>query len=841
MSSPATPNTSVKAAPLSTTLSKRRQNPSSIPSTAALKFSRRQRPSQPSLPVEPYEVAPGIWSTDATARVFGYIDSNEGGVKSTRVQTAGPDTQALSQKVKQESVLVRGPLDERNETHVFEQYSTDTIRDKEKPTIRPKREWRDEQSLKRKGSQSTAKRGRMRTVSRDDELVERGANPRTGLVSPFVVSDNSEESRRKDYIGESNVGNIGSAGETPRRRTRSGKWKQDSLGWSLVESPLLSPIAQSMSDKMSHVATLKQSRDQMLNDTDPKYMTYGEIKAYQEEIALVYRRGGGSIAMLDPNSLPSHQQWTPGRRSTPPTKYKIQRKAVGSGVAHKSCSSDTVIVNADYRAPSSPIPRRTLMKRQNVRILTPSNTPRGSSFASCANASKAVGNMDHFLGLGSRVACNQTASATQSQCYLSTGQPHQRLQNGSNSDPSATSSDLPLGSPTLSQHLPSLQSLPVSHSANPRTSSYRHPTQLLPGMLGPVTRQGRAAEDACTTIFTTTSTNRAMRKQRPKLQRQEGNRLLARVDHLLTGFETPQKGDHQASTLKNKPAYHSALTSETLSPSSLATGTGGVMGPMEKADPIRDLAETRYQRKGPTPADCLSPPLCENQLRNGASPMPTNPGLSLVSANIARERIQRKESGDGCITTYGLLGKNSGAIPGVKMRPLANYKKKANQPAELTSSAGCRAWFAGQWAESEEGSEHLDLTTLIREKTLARRRPDLREEADEKLWFYAAEAWVEPLAKLSIIQRLLHQMIFHITRTLHCASPTLTALRTANAMTRDHFRAMKDLALAAVYLLVLLSMFVFLKRVLYLVSQVLYWGWHPVQTILAILGWCIIG
>ena len=841
MSSHPTPNTSVKAAPLSTTLSKRRQNPSSFPSFAALKSSRRQRPSQRPSPVEPYEVAPGIWSTDATARVFGYIDSNEGRVKSTRVQTAGPDTQAFSQKVEQESVPVRGPLDERNETHVFEQYSTDNIRDKEKSTIRPKQERRDEQSLKRKGSQSTARRGRMRTVSRDDELVERGANPRTGLVSPFVVSDNSEESRRSDYIGESNVGNIGSAGQSPRRRTRSGKWKQDSLGWSLVESPLLSPIAQSMSDKMSHVVTLKQSGDQMLNDTDSRYMTNGEIKAYQEQIARVYRRGGGSIAMLNPNSLPSYQQWTPEPRSTPPTKHKIHRKAVGSGVAHKSCSSDTVIVNADYRAPSSPTPRRTFMKRQNVRILTPSNTPRGSSFASSANASRAMGNMDHFLGLGSRVACNQTASATQSRCYLNTGQPHQRLQTGSNSDPSATSSDLPLDSPTLSQHLPSLQSLPVSHSAKPRTSSYRHPTQLLPGMLGPMTRQGRAAEDVCTTIFTTTSTNRAMWKQRPKLQRQAGNRLIPRADHLLTGFETPQKGGHQASTLKNKPAYHSALTSETLNPSSLATGTGGVIGPMEKADPIRDLAEARYQRKGPAHADCLSPPLYENQLRNGASPMPMNPGSSLISANIARERIQRKQSGDGCITTYGLLGKKPGAIPEIKMRPLADYKKQANRSAELTSSGGCRAWFAGQWAESEEGSEHLDLTTFIREKTFARRRSDLREKAEVKLWFYAAEAWGEPLAKLSIIQRLLHQMIFHIARTLHCASPTLTTLRTANAMTRNHFRAMKDLALAAIYLLVLLSMFVFLKRVLYLVSQVLYWGCHPVQTFLAILGWCIIG
>lgn len=97
-------------------------------------------------------------------------------------------------------------------------------------------------------------------VSSEDRLTERGANPRTGLVSPFVTSE-SELGHDHDYLS---MGRAGRPQPFAKARTRSGKWKQDGLGWSLVESPLLSPIAQSTNAPPTRQVSLKELEDRLL-------------------------------------------------------------------------------------------------------------------------------------------------------------------------------------------------------------------------------------------------------------------------------------------------------------------------------------------------------------------------------------------------------------------------------------------------------------------------------------------------------------------------------------------------------------------------------------------------
>lgn len=819
---------------------KKGRNLSSFPSVATLNLFRKKAPRQASSPVEPYEVAPGIWSTDATARVFGYLDTNDKKTKSG-VQSAGPGIQAPSQKARRRPVPIRGLASGYKQAHFTDrtqQCSTDTVKDEPEASTQ-----RDERRTQKGSNWSATKRGSMKTVSRDDQLVERGANPRTGLVSPFVVSDNSEECLGGDYMA---VGKVGSAGPSRKRRTCSGKWKQDSLGWSLVESPLLSPIAQSTSDKMSRTVSIKQLEDRLLvempgvDNPDPENMTDEQIKKYQEGIARAYRHGGGSLAMLDPDTLPSPRQWTPEGPSEPPTKmHKMPRKEVGSGVGRKSSSGDTVIINADNRASSLPTPRKD-MKRQKVRIINPSNTPKGSSFESCPDISSTMRKKGPFLGQGSRMACSQTASATQSQSYLNTGQAHQCPRNESGLSPSPTLSDPPPIFPTLGQYLPRLQFPHPSHFANLETSSYRRPTQLLPARLRPLGKQWQAAEDVCTTTFTTTSTKRPRWEQRPIMQRQEGNSVVPSVNHPLRGRrETPPDGSRQGSTPRNKQSYRSATPVDILHTPGLVKRRSRAIGPTEKADAARDSAETGYQEKTPIPADCLRQLQCENRPRNIASPAHMTQGLSLGSAKVARGRIQRNQSGDGCTPTCGHLGNKTRTVPGVRLQYIADDKEQATQPAKLTIGGDSRAWFAGQWVEEKGGRS--DLTTMMREETLARTQSISWKAADAKLWLYTSKAKVEPLSKLGFTQQLLHQVIGHVMRTLHHASSALTTLKTADATTRDQCRAMKDLALAAVYLLVLLNLFMVLRRALVWVGKLLYWVWHPMQAILVIIGWCIVG
>ena len=838
MSSPPTPNTLSKATPLCSPRPKKRDT-SSI---ATLNLFRKKPPQHPSR-VEPYEVAPGIWSTDATARVFGYFDTNKKGAES-KVQSAASDIQAPSgsQKAKRKPLPIRSPLSECKQAHGVgrtEQYNIDTTKDEAEAVIRSRQERRDDPEVKRV---------RMRTVSRDDQLVERGANPRTGLVSPFFVSDNSEECLKGDYVA---VGKVGSTGPLQRRETHSGKWKQDSLGWSLVESPLLSPIAQSMSDKTSRTIPRKQLEDRSLvempsvDDSDPEDMTDGQIKKYHEELTRAYRRGGGSLAMLDPDTLQSSRQWTPEGPSTPPAKlHKIQRKEVGSDVIRKSNSGNTVIINASNRASSLPTPRKDTMKRQKVRITTPSNTPKGSSFESCKDITKEMRKTDPFLGQGSRMSrmtCSSTASATQFQSYQNAGRAHQCLQKESKSSPLPTLSAAPPNSPTLSQYLSPLQFLHSNHFANLKTSSYRRPGQLFPARLRPLRQQRQAVEDVCTTTFTTTSTEGPRWEQRPKIQRQEGNSVVPRVKHLSTGYETTLDGYRQAFAPRKEQSYPSATLVDTPHTSGLLTGRSQAFGPTEKAVPARDLAGTRYQRKTPMPADCLGQPPCEDWPRNLASPTRITQGLSLGSANVVRQQTQRNQSGGGSTPTYGHPGNKSEAVPAVRLHNITEDKEQAVLSAELTAGVDSRVGLARNWDEVEKEGERADLTTVMQEEALARRRSALRKAADVTLSLNTAEGWAEPLAKLEFIQQLLNQMVCHIMRTLHHASPALTTMRTADATTGDHFRAMKDLALAAVYLLALLNLFMLLRGMLVFASKVLYWVWHPVQAILMIIGWCVVG
>lgn len=826
------PNTSIRTTPLR----KSRENSSSFPSIATLKlFRKKPPPPQPSSLVEPYEVAPGIWSTDATARVFGYLDTNDKGAE-LRAQSAGLDIQTPGQKAKRKPVPVRDSLGRCKQARFVDgtkQCNTDRIRDESDTTIQSRLTERVEKGIKTESDWIGVKQERMRTVSRDDQLVERGANPRTGLVSPFVVNDNSEDCLGGDYIA---VDEAGSAGPSLGRRTRSGKWKQDSLGWSLVESPLLGPIAQSMSDKVSRTVSTKQLEDRLLverpgmDEPDPRNMTNEQIRKYQEGIAREYKRGGGNIAMLNPDTLPSPQQWTPEGPSTPLTKLRqIRRKEVGSSMVRKRTSCDTAIIDANNGAPALSTQRKDIGERQKVRIITPSNTPKGSSFEPCANVSNAMGTTDPFLGRGSRRARSQTLSATQSKSYLNTWQAHQSHQNESESSPSSPISDSLAASQTLSQYLPHLEFLHTSHFANLETSSYHRPTQLR-RLLG---QQTRAVEDACTTTFTTTSTKKQRWKQSAQMHRQGGNDVVPRVNYLSSEYEKPLGGYLQASTPRNEQFHPNDIAVDILRTSGSVIGKSPALGPTEKVTPVEPLVKTRYQRKPHLPAECLRQPPYKNQPMYLARPTHTTQRPSLGGAKVARQRIQRKQSGDWCTPTYDHPG--NGAVPGGRMECICDDKEQAKLPAELTIGGDSRAWFTGQWAEVPEEGEGADLPTSMQEETFTRRQLVLTKATGVNLWLD------EPLTKLRPIRKLLCRMMCHFRRTLHHTSLALNTLRMANATSRDHLRAMKDLVLAALHLLVLLKSLMILRGLLVFVCKVLYCVWHPIQATLRIVGWCVMG
>ncbi|KAL9013575.1 MAG: hypothetical protein Q9173_001738 [Seirophora scorigena] len=76
-----------------------------------------------------------------------------------------------------------------------------------------------------------AKTSRVAAVCREDVLTRRGANPRTGVISPYIFNETSEASDENDYVHGGRVRN-----ESGLNIGAGERWRQDELGWSLVGS-----------------------------------------------------------------------------------------------------------------------------------------------------------------------------------------------------------------------------------------------------------------------------------------------------------------------------------------------------------------------------------------------------------------------------------------------------------------------------------------------------------------------------------------------------------------------------------------------------------------------------
>ena len=588
MSSPPTPTTSTR----NVTLSSRQKcrHSSSFPSIAALNPFRKKLPDKPPTPVEPYEVAPGIWNTDATAKVFGYVSSDDG----KRHKSKSRDHSVKSKKKGQTPPARTNPvlLVDRAEASRNEVHNDNENPDSTRPTHQQYRAAQEQRANRRR-----TKAHRMRTVSSDDQLTVRGANPRTGLVSPFVLTDASSSGPDSDpdYI------NIPHPKSGRVARTRSGKWKQDGQGWSLVESPLLSPIAQSTNGTIrgpSRQISAGKLGDKLLqhmpgvDDPEPVNMRDWEVRKFQENLADLRRREG-SDAMVDPDTLPSPRVCTPEGPSTPPNRMrKIARKMVGgggmpggigsvtggSGPTPKDASTDTVVRHEQRRASSIPTPRKEVKEQHHrVRIVTPSNTPKEISLETRTDEGSKVGMESPFLGLR-QPASGQTVNGTQSPSppimrlkeahrrlcllarqpeeeryqYLQTTQleeaPHQPPRQDTQfpspqierqeeahrrpfprigQSPSEENLADPQAILTLNQYLPRLPHfLPPSHFANLEARTHCRPEQLLPARLRPLDQQRKVVEDACTSTSISITTSRS----RPKVQRQNESRDVPRAN-----------------------------------------------------------------------------------------------------------------------------------------------------------------------------------------------------------------------------------------------------------------------------------------------------------------------
>ena len=539
MSSSPSPTTSTRAATIS---SRKERRPSSFPSLAALNPFRSKSAPEPSTPSEPFLVAPDIWSTDATAKVFGYIVTDAlGRPKLARSHSAGPEKRNKS-PAPLSRILFRGKslLDRSKEVHKddgTDDFSARIHRRKCEAWDSARQQARDEARLQREDSERCSKRGKMKTVSQDDELTERGANPRTGVVSPYVMSDGSADGTGNDYIARSYAK---SPTSSTGRRTSSGRWQQIGGSWRFVDTSVPSPTRVHPSDRPSRQLSAKKVQDRLLaqmpgaDNPEPENMSTEQIRMYQESVERAYKLAGGDHAMLDPETLPTPRQASPAfgteGPSTPPNRlHKIRRKEVGSALIPSERSDDTIIINGKQRSVAARPPPIKIpsMDRQHVRIMSPSMAALGVPPRTPLDVEASF--------LGPHQQYSRTASAGQ---FLSTHplspqtnqqERHQRpqFQDHMQSPPEACSAPR-VSSPTLNQFRPRLQFPHLSHFVNLESPSYRRPAHLLPPSLRSEPQKRQLVKDAATITTTITS---GEKRQRPGMQRSESRNTIPRASH----------------------------------------------------------------------------------------------------------------------------------------------------------------------------------------------------------------------------------------------------------------------------------------------------------------------
>lgn len=346
----------------------------------------------------PYEVAPGIWSNEATAQVFGYLDNPSSptrGKERRRKKRSESARPSLYHRKNRNPSPVEGLVQSNNVTRPeYDRLASSSWRTYGRRTeesvkigqgrtdgVAGKVEAQTDRGV---GRDTSTYRG-MKAVSKDDTLVARGANPRTGVVSPYATSESAESGfmtrgRREETAGWRDKKSKNGNG---MERSASGKWMQDSRGWSLVGSRAMTPVAQTVGpglEKRSSVPVEELQDEFVVNMTSakepaPLQLSREQIDVYQRSVERACRGVGGSQALVDPETLPTPRLMTPEGPSTPPRRQeKIRRKEVGSAVSQRKGSTDTVIIRSQARASSMPTPRKEQQRQFRARVISPGST-----------------------------------------------------------------------------------------------------------------------------------------------------------------------------------------------------------------------------------------------------------------------------------------------------------------------------------------------------------------------------------------------------------------------------------------------------------------------------------
>lgn len=810
----------------------------SLRSIASLNPFRKSLPPRPPPPTKHYEVFPGIWNTDATAKVFGYLDFDEPRLSKLTDESPIQRRKSNRRKHLQSPALARKLLNRYREVHTddgTDDFSRRTHRQHVEAWESRRQERRDEAKREREASQRSAMRVRVRTLSRDDELVQRGANPRTGVVSPELLIDNNGES-----VGDGQIA-VGYRKEPVRgKREGSGTWKQNDLGWSLIESPLSGPSAEDLG-KESRVVLADKLLDQFVEEMPgvanpaPAETTPRQIHQYQERFRDIFISSRANPTEVVP------RQWVPeGPRNR--VQNTIPRKEVGSGRARRNGSTDTVIIQDQIRASSLSTPRKDNMRSRSVRIITPPTTQTSNSLH-CSLSDR--NDRDFDSGLHTEKLPSQiTNSITQRGVdHL----PEGKVPN------TPTRPVLPSSkSWTPGKYVPRLDVLHPSQFSS-LTASYRRPKDLQPARLRAVktienTSSGHDAN------LNAISGRRLRIKERSQMQPENCAAEIPRASLSNSEQETRRENlvhgiqPTTTSLLPTTPkASKTALKAhdDKIHKTRIVPHAPGIdVGDGARTDK-KDGGTRNQLVKHSAAASCSCTKYDHSPSLAASEVMTTEKRLSPKTTNIARSPRQTKA---GCDQVNKNIDKPSEGFPGVKIRSTIGARTQSTNKSPYPNSdsppeldiTGCDRVVCHRAKGVDDGKND--------EQSKQSRIEGFVHEASNLgivvgLWRLAAlvEQKLYDSIRMRSIQRRLMEMIDHVLLTLHTSSPALEVLRMPNAKMEEYLTALKDVIRATFYLLVLLSLVMVVGKVLRFTAVVINLLWLPLKMVFLVARWFILG
>lgn len=817
----------------------------SVQSIISLNPFRKKHPARPPLSTKPYEVFPGIWNTDATAKVFGYLDSNKPPLPNSTDERLIQRQRSNRRTHLQSTNLARKLLDRFREVHTdngADEFSGRTHCQCVEGWDRRSQKRHDEANRGRETSQCTAMRSRMRMVSRDDELMQRGANPRTGFVSPELVADNIGGGARNGQI----------AAEHPKelkggKNDMGGQWKQNDLGWSLIESPSFSPSAEDFGKEPGRALLVDKLQDQCMevmpgvDKSVPVETTSAQIQQYQKKFPDVYTSGRVNPAEVGP------RLWMPeGQRNGV---QNIPRKEVGSGHPQRNGSTSTVIAQDGIRASSLSTSQNDNVRDRSVRIVTPlsaqtSNTPQ----CSLVDHNHQVFDSGSYPEKPPDQRTDSIKRFSFPKIYHGIGPLSEAKIPNTPKAPAAPSST-PLPPRRYVPHLDFLHSSQVSSF----TSSYHRPKEIQPARSRSVKivesknrgNNGSPDENSGRGLRIEERgqiglKNCATESLRASLPNSEQER---RREHCVHGTQPAISSYSSTTPTPSKPAlkmHNERIYKPRIVPDALGIDVEDGKR-IVKVD--RGAGKLREECSAAASCSCIRCDYSPSQVAAGI--VTIKKALSPRNANIPRNPLQDTA---GCVHVEKSIDETSGEIFAAKMRSAIGTQEQGSKKSPYQNSKGHpqleffgNERFTGHRAKGLDDEKHDEKNRESCVDGLVLDGSDLGVVVE--LWKLIAlvkEKFYDSIGIRSI-QRLLTEMIYHIFRTLHTSSPALEVLRMPNAKMREYLAAIKDVIRAIFYLWILLNTVIVIGKVLRLAAVAINLVWLPLKIVLLVARWFISG